>query len=89
MKDNPAAIVAAASAGAAAFIKEFLMRHPKKVLVMRGSFLYSSLHFLAKVDDKVAGTAAIHIAAISGHIEVMKTIIEFKPDLEVEVNSLQ
>ena len=39
-----------------------------------------------EVDAKAAGKTAIHCAAVGGHVEVMKVLLEYKPDLEVEVS---
>lgn len=32
-----------------------------------------------------AGKAALHCAAVGGNIEVIKTLLEFQPNLEIEV----
>lgn len=56
-----------------------------QLIKYQGATLLSS--FL-QVNDKTEGRAAIHIAALSGHSDVMKTIMEFNPDLEIEVSQV-
>ena len=67
MLDNPAVIVAAAAAGEAKVLRDFLTRHP------------------TEVNAKAAGKTALHCASVGGHLEVVKAVMEFSPDLEVEV----
>ena len=38
-----------------------------------------------QVNAKAAGKAAIHCASVAGNIPMLKAILEFKPDLEIEV----
>ena len=38
-----------------------------------------------QVNAKAAGKAAVHCAAVSGNISMLKAIMEFNPDLEIEV----
>lgn len=40
---------------------------------------------MLQVNAKAAGKAALHCAAIGGNIEVLKTLLEFHPNLEIEV----
>ena len=67
MLENPAVVVAAAAAGDANMVKQFLSRHPKEV------------------NTKAVGKTAMHCASVGGHVEVVKALLEFNPDLEVEV----
>ena len=38
------------------------------------------------MNAKAAGKAAIHCAAVAGNVAVLKVIMEFNPDLEIEVS---
>ena len=38
------------------------------------------------MNTKASGKAALHCASVSGDIPVMKAILEFNPDLEIEVH---
>jgi len=39
-----------------------------------------------KVDRKVQGRAALHVACIDGYIGVLRKLLEYKPDLELLVS---
>lgn len=38
------------------------------------------------MNAKAAGKAAIHCAAVAGNIPMLKAILEFNPNLEIEVS---
>ena len=38
------------------------------------------------MNAKAAGKAAIHCAAVAGNIPMLKAILEFNPNLEIEVH---
>ncbi len=40
------------------------------------------------MNTKAAGKAALHCASVGGHVDVVKAILEFSPDLEVEVRNV-
>ena len=40
-----------------------------------------------QVNAKAVGKAAIHCAAVAGHMNVLKAILEFNPDLEIQVRN--
>jgi len=42
--------------------------------------------FNKKVDRKVLGKAALHVACIDGYIGVLRKLLEYKPDLELLVS---
>lgn len=37
------------------------------------------------MNAKASGKAALHCASVAGDLAVVKTILEFNPDLEIEV----
>jgi len=39
-----------------------------------------------KVDRKVRGKAALHVACIDGYVGVLRKLLEYKPDLELLVS---
>jgi len=41
------------------------------------------------VNSKAAGKAAIHCATVAGNVPVIKVLLEFNADLEVEVRSYE
>ena len=40
---------------------------------------------MPQVNVKAAGKAAIHCAAVAGNTDVIKCLLEFSPNLEIEV----
>lgn len=53
-------------------------------------FVYSLLFvcFFYQVNTKAAGKAAIHCASVAGNMTVIKCLLEFHADVEIEVNFL-
>ena len=50
--------------------------------------LFTYIHtFILQVNVKAAGKAAIHCAAVAGNIDVIKCLMEFSPNLEIEVRT--
>lgn len=43
------------------------------------------MDWFVQVNAKAAGKAAIHCASAAGNVDVIKCLLEFSPDLEVEV----
>ena len=86
--ENPAVIVAAAAAGDVVSLRDFLQKHPKEVCNNWGPglacFIIVPVLF-SQVNSKAAGKAAIHCAAVAGNVPVIKVLLEFKANLEVEV----
>ena len=54
----------------------------------RENCAFLSSYYTPQVNTKAAGKAALHCAAAGGNIDVIKTLLEFHPDLEIEVCSL-
>ena len=44
-----------------------------------------NIYILLQVNAKTQGKAALHCAAVAGNIPVLKAILDFNPDLEIEV----
>ena len=44
--------------------------------------------FFVQVNTQLEGKGPVHIAIVEGFISVLKTIIKFRPDLEMEVSEL-
>lgn len=38
-----------------------------------------------QVNHKMEGKGALHVAAVHGYLSVIKTILQFDPDLEIKV----
>ena len=47
-----------------------------------------NLFCVLQVNAKAAGKAAIHCASVAGNIPMLKAILEFNPNLEVEVRNV-
>ena len=40
-----------------------------------------------QVNTKAAGKSALHCASVAGNTAILKCLLEFNPDLEIEVNN--
>ena len=55
-------------------------------MYMYMSNTHYNYYWFLKVNTKAAGKAAIHCASVAGNMTVLKCLLEFDADLEVEVS---
>ena len=49
--------------------------------------MVSLVFMFDQVNTKAAGKSAMHCAAAGGHLNVMKCLLEFSPNLEIQVSA--